>query len=97
MSFEEQVDEIEANTFLSDKPFFSRPGGKIFIIWLAMTVVGVLIGAYAPHHLLQTPPVARGRGRMGHRCRVHRVGRSGGRIRLRGRLLQPVRLATQER
>jgi cytochrome c oxidase subunit 2 len=36
------------------KPFFSRAGGKIFIIWLAMTVVGVLIGIYAPHHLLPT-------------------------------------------
>jgi cytochrome c oxidase subunit II len=34
------------------KPFFSRAGGKIFIIWLAMTAVGVLIGIYAPHHLL---------------------------------------------
>ena len=36
------------------KPFFSRAGGKIFIIWLAMTAVGVLIGIYAPHHLLPT-------------------------------------------
>jgi cytochrome c oxidase subunit 2 len=34
------------------KPFFSRAGGKIFIIWLAMTAVGVLVGVYAPHHLL---------------------------------------------
>jgi cytochrome c oxidase subunit 2 len=36
------------------KPFFSRAGGKIFIIWLLMTTVGVLIGFYAPHHLLPT-------------------------------------------
>lgn len=36
------------------KPFFSRAGGKIFIIWLVMTIIGVLIGAYAPHHLLPT-------------------------------------------
>ncbi|HEX3565378.1 MAG TPA: cytochrome c oxidase subunit II [Acidimicrobiales bacterium] len=36
------------------KPFFARAGGKIFIIWLAMTAVGVLIGIYAPHHLLPT-------------------------------------------
>jgi cytochrome c oxidase subunit 2 len=36
------------------KPFFSRAGGKIFIIWLVMTAVGVLIGVYAPHHLLPT-------------------------------------------
>ncbi len=34
------------------KPFFSRPGGKIFIIWLIMTVVGVVISLYAPHHLM---------------------------------------------
>jgi cytochrome c oxidase subunit 2 len=52
MSFEEQVDEIEANTILGGQPFFSRPAGKIFIIWLAFTIVGVLIGVYAPHHLL---------------------------------------------
>jgi len=52
MSFEEQVDEIEANTILGGEPFFSRPGGKIFIIWLVFTIIGVLIGVYAPHHLL---------------------------------------------
>ena len=51
MSFEEQVDEIEANTILGGEPFFSRAGGKIFIIWLVLTIMGVLIGAYAPHHL----------------------------------------------
>jgi cytochrome c oxidase subunit 2 len=51
MSFEEQVHEIE-EPFLSGKPFFSRPGGKIFIIWLLMTAVGVLIGVYVPHHIL---------------------------------------------
>lgn len=33
-------------------PFFSRPAGKIFIIWLAMTIVGVLIGLFAPSHLM---------------------------------------------
>ncbi len=53
MSFEQQADDIE-HTVLSGKPFFSRPGGKIFIIWLIMTAVGVLIGFYAPHHLLPT-------------------------------------------
>jgi len=52
MSFEEEVDEIEANTILGGAPFFSRPGGKIFIIWLVFTIIGVLIGVYAPHHLL---------------------------------------------
>ncbi len=52
MSFEKDVDDIEENTLLGGQPFFSRAGGKIFIIWLVFTVVGVLIGAYAPHHLL---------------------------------------------
>ncbi len=52
MSFEEQVDELEAETFLSGQPFFSRAGGKIFLIWLVFTTVGVLIGVFAPHHLL---------------------------------------------
>ena len=54
MSFEDEVDEIEANTLLGGEPFFSRAGGKIFIIWLVFTIVGVLIGVYAPHHLLPT-------------------------------------------
>jgi cytochrome c oxidase subunit 2 len=52
MSFEEDVDKLEAESILSDQPFFSRPGGKIFLIWLAFSVIGVLIGVYAPHHLL---------------------------------------------
>ena len=52
MSFEAEVDKIEADTILSGKPFFSRPSGKIFLIWLPLTIVGVLIGFYAPHHLL---------------------------------------------
>ena len=54
MSFEKEVDDIEANTILGGAPFFSRPGGKIFIIWLVFTIIGVLIGVYAPHHLLPT-------------------------------------------
>ena len=52
MSFEAEVDKIEADTILSGKPFFSRPSGKIFLIWLPLTIIGVLIGIYAPHHLL---------------------------------------------
>jgi cytochrome c oxidase subunit 2 len=36
------------------EPFFSRPAGKIFIIWFLMTTVGVLIGIYVPHHLMPT-------------------------------------------
>jgi cytochrome c oxidase subunit II len=54
MSFEQQFDEIEEDVAHPDAPFFSRAAGKIFIIWLAMTIVGVLIGVYAPHHLLQS-------------------------------------------
>jgi cytochrome c oxidase subunit 2 len=53
MSFEEEADQLE-HSLVSGKPFFSRPTGKIFIIWLGMTAVGVLIGVYAPHHLLPT-------------------------------------------
>lgn len=41
----------EILNFMEGKPFFSRPGGKIFIIWIVLTVIGVLIGFYAPHHL----------------------------------------------
>jgi cytochrome c oxidase subunit 2 len=53
MSSEEHVvEEADADPAPELKPFFSRAGGKIFIIWLAMTAVGVLIGVYAPHHLL---------------------------------------------
>lgn len=33
-------------------PFFSRAGGKIFILWLPMTAVGVAIGLFLPHHVL---------------------------------------------
>lgn len=55
MSSEEHgVQEGGADPLPELKPFFSRAGGKIFIIWLAMTAVGVLIGIYAPHHLLPT-------------------------------------------
>lgn len=45
----EQGDSIAAG-----QPFFSGPAGKIFIIWFLMTTVGVLIGIYAPHHLMPT-------------------------------------------
>src|SRR6202522_1291970 len=55
MSSEEHaVDVAEADPPPELKPFFSRPVGKIFIIWLAMTAVGVLVGIYAPHYLLPT-------------------------------------------
>lgn len=37
---------------MSGKPFFSRPAGKIFVIWLIMTVIGVLIGFYAPSRIM---------------------------------------------
>lgn len=32
-------------------PFVSRPGGKIFTIWLILTAIGVVIGLFAPKHL----------------------------------------------
>ena len=51
--YEAEAKGIEESLF-SGKPFFSRPGGKIFIIWLLMTAVGVVIGVFAPHHLLTT-------------------------------------------
>jgi cytochrome c oxidase subunit II len=51
--YEQEAKNIEESLF-TGTPFFSRPGGKIFIIWLLMTAVGVLIGIYAPHHLLTT-------------------------------------------
>ncbi len=41
----------EIDNYLSGKPFFSRAGGKIFIIWLPMTAVGVLISLFLPHHI----------------------------------------------
>jgi cytochrome c oxidase subunit 2 len=34
--------------------FFSRATGKIVIIWLVMTAVGVLIGVFVPHHIMPT-------------------------------------------
>ncbi len=54
MSFDKFEGEAKHDldeSVLSGKPFLMRPGGKIFIIWLIFTVVGVLIGVYAPHHL----------------------------------------------
>lgn len=34
------------------RPFVQGPGGKIFLIWLVMTAIGVLAGFYVPHHIL---------------------------------------------
>jgi len=31
--------------------FFSRAGGKIFLIWLVLTAIGVVLGLFAPKHL----------------------------------------------
>jgi cytochrome c oxidase subunit 2 len=45
---------LQGDSLLHGEPFFSRPGGKIFIIWFAMTTVGVLIGIFVPHHALPT-------------------------------------------
>ncbi len=44
----------QGDSIVRGEPFFSRPAGKIFIIWLAMTTVGVLIGIYVPHHVMPT-------------------------------------------
>lgn len=45
-----QVEDREPPGF--PKPFFSRPGGKIFAIWLVLTAIGVLIAVFVPRHLL---------------------------------------------
>jgi cytochrome c oxidase subunit II len=42
----------QADSIVWREPFFSRPAGKIFIIWLLMTTVGVLIGIFLPHHIM---------------------------------------------
>ncbi|HEY1652233.1 MAG TPA: cytochrome c oxidase subunit II [Acidimicrobiales bacterium] len=44
----------QGDSIVARRPFFSGPAGKIFIIWFLMTTVGVLIGIFAPHHLLPT-------------------------------------------
>ena len=44
----------EVQAFFDSRPFFSRPSGKIFVIWVVLTAIGVLIGFYAPHHLYPT-------------------------------------------
>jgi cytochrome c oxidase subunit 2 len=44
----------QADSIVPEEPFFSRPTGKIFIIWFAMTTVGVLIGIFVPHHVMPT-------------------------------------------
>jgi cytochrome c oxidase subunit 2 len=42
------------DSIVRGEPFFSRPAGKIFIIWFLMTAVGVLIGIFVPHHVMPT-------------------------------------------
>src|SRR3984957_2856019 len=44
----------QGDSIVRGKPFFSRPSGKIFIIWFLMTTVGVLVGIYVPHHIMPT-------------------------------------------
>ncbi|HXY27450.1 MAG TPA: cytochrome c oxidase subunit II [Acidimicrobiales bacterium] len=36
------------------KPFFSRPGGKIFIIWLILTAIGIVLAFVLPKHTFPT-------------------------------------------
>jgi cytochrome c oxidase subunit 2 len=50
----EPADLEPADPPIQDEPFFSRPAGKIFIIWFLMTTVGVLIGIFVPHHVMPT-------------------------------------------
>jgi cytochrome c oxidase subunit II len=44
----------QADSIVWREPFFSRPAGKVFLIWLVMTTVGVLIGIFVPHHIMPT-------------------------------------------
>lgn len=53
MSSESEYESVEGA--LSGQPFFSRPVGKITIIWFVFSVIGVVIGLFAPVHLL--PPL----------------------------------------
>jgi cytochrome c oxidase subunit 2 len=54
MALEHELKEDLDESVLSGKPFFSRPAGKIFLIWLVLTAIGVLIGFYVPHHVMPT-------------------------------------------
>jgi cytochrome c oxidase subunit 2 len=45
---------LQGDFIVGGEPFFSRPTGKIFIIWFLMTTVGVLIGIFVPHHVMPT-------------------------------------------
>jgi cytochrome c oxidase subunit II len=44
----------QGDSIIRGEPFFSRPAGKIFIIWFLMTTVGVFIGIFVPHHVMPT-------------------------------------------
>jgi cytochrome c oxidase subunit II len=44
----------QGDSIVKGQPFFSRPSGKIFIIWFLMTTVGVLAGIFVPHHVMPT-------------------------------------------
>src|ERR1700721_1907022 len=44
----------QGDSIVRGKRFFSRPSGKIFIIWFLMATVGVLVGIYVPHHIMPT-------------------------------------------
>ena len=51
---EQPAVQQQGDSIVAGRPFFSGPAGKIFIIWFLMTTVGVLIGIFAPHHLMPT-------------------------------------------
>ena len=42
----------EVTPIFKGGPIWRRPAGKIFVIWAIFTAIGVLIGIYAPSHLL---------------------------------------------
>jgi cytochrome c oxidase subunit 2 len=42
----------EVTPIFKGGPFFKRPAGKILIIWVPMTIIGVLIGIFVPKHIL---------------------------------------------
>ena len=53
MSSEEKRDEIAAvvEPVFQGGPLWRRPAGKVLILWVPMTIIGVLLALYAPRYL----------------------------------------------
>ena len=53
MSSEEKRDEIAAvvEPVFRGGPLWRRPAGKVLILWVPMTIIGVLLALYAPRYL----------------------------------------------